>query len=159
MPELSSFRLTTRVDETERRRLSLQQSASVRVDAIADSQIAASVAQISTLARPDYSMVPPPKNFDIEMELKGGDSRLRPGMSANAQIVVDRIPNSILVPVEALFQKQGHTVVYVSKRGRFQERVVQVQRRGLADAIITAGLAPGEKVALKDPTEDSQENQ
>jgi hypothetical protein len=36
----------------------------------------------------------------------------------------------------------------------FEERQVQVARRGKSDLLISAGLNPGEKVALKDPTQE-----
>jgi hypothetical protein len=37
---------------------------------------------------------------------------------------------------------------------KFEERQVQVARRSKASLLINSGLQPGEKVALKDPTQE-----
>ncbi len=93
------------------------------------------------------------KNFSIDIQIESTDARIRPGMSANSRIEVNRIPDSILVPLEAVFQKQGRSVVYVQKGRSFEERAVTIGRRNSTQAQVLAGLKTGEKVATKDPVE------
>jgi cobalt-zinc-cadmium efflux system membrane fusion protein len=69
---------------------------------------------------------------------------------------VDRIPNSILLPAEAMFQKNGRSVVYVQKRSGFEERVINVGRRYGSTVQVVSGVEPGERVALKDPTDTGE---
>ncbi len=152
LPDLSTIRVNGRIDESDRGRLRAGQSATVRVDALPDKEFSGRVAEISPLAKLDFSGWPPSKNFDLAVELSAVDARLRPGMSATTRVAVDRIPDSILVPVEAVFQKFGRSVVYVLRGSNFEERVVQVARRSPAYARISGGLEPGQRVALKDPT-------
>ena len=71
-------------------------------------------------------------------------------MSAGGRIATEKIPNSILVPAQAVFDKDGRSVVYVLHSSRFEERTVQVSRRGKTELLIAGGLRPGEKVALQD---------
>jgi multidrug efflux pump subunit AcrA (membrane-fusion protein) len=73
-------------------------------------------------------------------------------MSATARIAVDRVPNSILIPVEAVFSKNGRNVVYVFAGGKFEERQIVTGRRGNGQIIVVKGLKAGERVALQDPT-------
>jgi multidrug efflux pump subunit AcrA (membrane-fusion protein) len=73
-------------------------------------------------------------------------------MSATARIAVDRVPNAILVPLEAVFNKNGRSLVYVFARGKFEERGIEVGRRGNGQIIAMRGLKAGERVALQDPT-------
>jgi len=152
LPDLSSVRVSARVDESDRGRLKSSQTATVRIDAIADKEFPAQIAEISPLAKLDYSSWPFTKNFDIALQILETDARIRPGLSASARIAVEKIPNSILVPVEAVFDKNGRSVAYVLDGSRFEERNVQVARRGRTQLLIASGLRPGEKVALKDPT-------
>lgn len=152
LPDLSTIRVTGRVDEADRGRMKVEQSATVRVDAIPDKEMTGRVAIISTLAKPDFSSWPPTKNFDLAVQLAQGDPRLRPGMSATARVAVDRLPNSLLIPVEAIFNKDTRTVVYVLSGAKFSERTVEVGRRGSGQAVVLKGLRAGERVALKDPT-------
>jgi RND family efflux transporter MFP subunit len=154
LPDLSTVRVSARVDEGDRGRLKSGQTATVRIDAIADKEFPASIAEISPLAKLDYSSWPFTKNFDIALQILQTDNRIRPGLSASARIAVDKVPNAILVPVQAVFDKNGRSVAYVLRGSSFEERAVQVERRGKSELLISSGLALGEKVALKDPTQE-----
>ena len=156
LPDLNTVRVSARVDESDRGRLKSTQPAIIRIDAIADREFTGSVAEISPLAKLDYSSWPFTKNFDIALQIQDNDSRIRPGLSASARIAVEKIPDSILVPLGAVFEKDGRSVVYVLSGSTFEERVVEVGRRGRIDLLITKGLKPGERVALKDPAQENQ---
>lgn len=156
LPDMSTVRVSARVDEGDRGRLKSNQTATIRIDAIADKEFPAQIADISPLAKLDYSSWPFTKNFDIALQILETDARIRPGLSASARIAVEKIPDSILVPVEAVFEKNGRSIAYVLNGSRFEERTVQVSRRGRTQLLIASGLQPGEKVALKDPTREKQ---
>ena len=156
LPDLSTILVSARIDETDRGRLKAGQGATARVDAVPDKELAGSVLEISPLAKLDYSGWPVTKNFDLTVKLEKPDARLRPGMSASARVAVDRLPNALVIPAEAVFRKGGRTVAYVLRsRGLgwgFEEREVEVAKRDTARVAISKGLKAGEKVALKDPT-------
>jgi len=152
LPDLTSVRVTGRVEETERGRLRPGQTAVVRIDAIPAKDFSATLVTISPLAKLDVSTWPPPKNFDTALQLSDSDPKIRPGMSATARVAVERVPNVILIPAEASFQKNGRSVAYVLNGQAFDERVIEITRRSGSQLWIAKGLNPGEKVALKDPT-------
>ncbi len=155
LPDMTSLMLNARVDEADRGRLQTGQTASAHADAVPDAELTGKVSAISPLAKPDYSGWPPTKNFDLTVQLDHPDARLRPGMSATVRIAVERIPNVILVPAEAIFARNGHTVVYVAESGaksdKFVETVVTTGHRGGGQAESLSGVRVGERVALKDP--------
>jgi len=153
LPDLSTLQVEARVDETDRGRINLGQTATVRVDAVPDREFAGKVERISPLASMDFSAGWPfPRNFKLELALDQTDPRLRPGMSATARLAVDRVPDAILIPTEASFQNAGQTVAYVLRGSRFEERIIQVGRRSEGQLLVTSGVSPGERVATKDPT-------
>ncbi|MGO8818275.1 MAG: efflux RND transporter periplasmic adaptor subunit [Terriglobia bacterium] len=152
LPDFSTLQVSTRIDEVDRGRLQPSQTATIRVDAVPDREFQARVTQISALAKTDFTSWPPPRNFDVTLQLETKDPRLRPGMSGNGRIAVNRIPGSILVPPAAVFSPAGTTVVYVLSGSKFAPRPVVVGPRNEEQLAITSGLAAGEKVALKDPT-------
>lgn len=156
LPDLKSMRVSARVDESDRGRLKSDQTATVRIDALADKQFPARVAEISPLAKLDYSSWPFTKNFDITLEILDNDSRIRPGMSASGRIAVEKVPDALLVPVEAVFEKDGRLVAYALRGSRFEERTVEVARRGKTELLIARGLEAGERVALMDPTQEKR---
>jgi len=157
LPDLSSLRISARVDETDRSRLRAGQTATARADAIPDQEFVCHVFEISPLAKIDFSNGwPPTKNFDVSVLIDHPDPRLRPGMSVTERIAVQSIPNVIMVPATAIFTKIGRTVAFVAQGGKssnnFTERVVVVGHRGGGQVEILSGLQPGERVALKDPS-------
>jgi RND family efflux transporter MFP subunit len=152
LPDISTIRMSARIEEADRGRIQLEQVAMVRVDAIPEKEFSAKVSAISPMAKPDFSNWPPVRNFDVEVQLDELDPRLRPGMSANARIAVEKLPNSMMIPAEAVFQKGGRTVAYVLRGSEFEEREVVVLRRSGAQVAIARGLKPGERVARRDPT-------
>ena len=100
----------------------------------------------------DYSSGwPPARNFDLRLVLVDVDPKIRPGMSAVSRIATDRVPDALLVPAEAVFQRDGHTVVYRLDGAEFEERRVEVARRGREQAIVASGLVPGDRIATRRP--------
>jgi multidrug efflux pump subunit AcrA (membrane-fusion protein) len=156
LPDLSRVRVAGRVEESDRGRVTVGQAATVRVDAVPDREFAARVAEISPLAKLDFSSWPPMKNFDLVLEIVGTDARLRPGMSATGRIVVDRTPGQVLIPAQACFDKGGRTVAYVRRGWRFRERPIEIARRTPRQVAVARGLEPGDRVALQDPTLEAE---
>jgi multidrug efflux pump subunit AcrA (membrane-fusion protein) len=158
LPDLSSVFLTARIDEGDRGQLALNQTATIRVDAIADRDYHASVSEISVLARIDYnSGWPPPKQFDLEMAITDPDTRLRPGMSAMARITVGSLPDVLLVPSASIFFENGQTVVFRLGRRAYEAVPVEIIRRGRDQAAVKASLEPGDRIARRRPGETPAE--
>lgn len=153
LPDLSSLRIVAHVDETERGRLSVSQPVTVSMDAITDRQFTGKVEHIGTIATSDFSAGwPIPRNFTLEIALDQNDPRLRPGMTVQITVIVDKVPNAISIPVQATFLKSGQSVAYVWNGSAFEERPIRIQRRSRDRALIESGLKTGDTVALKDPT-------
>jgi RND family efflux transporter MFP subunit len=153
LPDITTLRVSARADETERGRLALNETVSAQLDAIPDRQFTGKIEQISTIATIDFSAGwPIPRNFNLVIALDQTDTRLKPGMTAQLTVVVDRVPDALTIPVEASFQKSGRTVAYVWQGSTFQERVIEVGRRSRDRILVAKGLSAGDRVALKDPT-------
>jgi RND family efflux transporter MFP subunit len=153
LPDASSMRIAARVDETERGRLALQQPVTLQLDAIADRQFTGRVERIGTIATSDFSAGwPIPRNFDLEINIDQADTRLKPGMTAQISVIVDRVQDAIAIPAQASFVRSGQTVAYVWDGSKFQERPIQIERRSRDRILISSGLKSGDLVALKDPS-------
>jgi RND family efflux transporter MFP subunit len=153
LPDASSMRIAARVDETERGRLAVQQPVTLQLDAIADRQFTGKVEHIGTIATSDFSSGwPIPRNFDLEIGIDQADPRLKPGMTVQITVIVDRVPNAITIPAQASFLKSGQTVAYVWSGDKFEERAIQVERRSRDRILISSGLKQGDMVALTDPS-------
>jgi RND family efflux transporter MFP subunit len=155
LPDLSSIHLEARLDEADRGRLKVGQTATVKIEAVPGKDFAATVDLISVLAKIDFSSGwPPLKNFDLGLVLKDPDPRIRPGMTATARIATDRVPDVLLAPSEAVFQHDGRPVVYRLRGAQFDEQRIEVARRGREQVVIAAGVASGDKLATRRPEPD-----
>jgi HlyD family secretion protein len=152
VPDLATLRVTARLEEAERGRMQAGQRVVVRADAVPDRELTGRIGDISTLARIDFSNWPPRRNFDLIVQLDDTDKRLRPGMNTSVRVAVDRVADAVLIPVRAVFEKNGRSVAYVARaRGGWDERLVQIARRGQEQLVVSDGVKPDERVALKDP--------
>jgi HlyD family secretion protein len=156
LPDLSVVQLTCRLDEADRARVQQGTQVLVRVDAIPDRELRASIKSISTVARPDFTSFPPVRNFDAVVALEEVDPRLRTGMSASARIELSRLDDVIVVPSPAIFQVDGTTVAYVVQDGSAEKRPVTVLRRGRDEIAIASGLREGDRIALRAPASERQ---
>ncbi len=95
----------------------------------------------------ENAKLPPPPEEDSQLEVL-----LRPGLLADVEIIVEKIPNAIHVPVQAVFEKDGKPVVYVKRENAFEPRYIKPLKRSESIMVIAEGVRPGEVIALSDPT-------
>jgi multidrug efflux pump subunit AcrA (membrane-fusion protein) len=152
LPDLSSVRMSCRVDEADRARVPLEAKVRVRVDAIPDRDLPGTIDQISIVAKPDFTSFPPTRNFDVTVGLTESDQRIRSGMSATAIIELDQLPDVIVVPDTAVFSRDGRSIVYVVSGRSIAPRPVTIARRSRDRVAITAGISPGDRITMRDPT-------
>jgi HlyD family secretion protein len=77
--------------------------------------------------------------------------RLGDAFRVEARIETARIPDAVIIPVGALFKQGAEWSVFVIDDNRARMRAVTIGRRGEADAAVTAGVAPGERVVVFPP--------
>ena len=153
LPDATTLRITARVDETERGRLAANQPVTVQLNAIPDRQFTGHIAQIGAIASMDFtSGWPITRNFILEIALDQTDARFKPGISGQVTVIVDRVPDAITIPAQAMFQKSGQNVAYVWQGSEFEERNIEIGRKSGDRIMVARGVRAGEKVALRDPT-------
>ena len=152
LPDMATIHVTAPVYEADRGRVELGQPVTLTIEAVPDKAHKGRISEISPLAKTDYSTYPYKKSFATRVQLDQPDPRLRSGMTAALRVEVERVPNSIVVPAEAVFDKGGRMVAYVLTNGDYRERRLTIARRSGGKVLVASGLKQGEKVALKDPT-------
>ena len=97
------MRIELKLEEVDRGKMKLGQPMRIRVDAIPDKEFHAEFDWISPIAALVFRTFPPEKLFPARATLKSLDPRLRPGMSATTEIIIEKQPNAILIPAHASF--------------------------------------------------------
>ena len=165
LPVVESLYVLARVDETDRGSLKTGLDADVEVQAVGNRPAPARITAFSALAKVEFGPIwPPPRLFDVQLDLVTPNPAMRPGMTAAIKIRRDKVPGALLVPTRALFPPTSRASVagsgsgtpaevFVLGRRGFERRSVRVARRGPDKSAIADGLEPGEKVALERPEE------
>jgi len=119
------------------------QGVEVRVDPFPDKKFAGKISRISPAAELAS------RSFLVEGLIDNRERQLKPNFFAKATILTRTDPTALTVPQQALLTFAGVTKVFVIDKEVARERVVQVGIRvGANEVEITAGLKPGELVAI-----------
>jgi hypothetical protein len=77
----------------------------------------------------------------------------RAAQRVRALVRLEEVEGVLAVPRGALFEKDGRRVVYWKKStGGFDPIEVEVGRNSLSRIVVEKGIAPGDRIALRDPT-------
>jgi RND family efflux transporter MFP subunit len=154
IPDMSQMRIELKMEEVDRGKLKLGQNLKIRVDAIPDKEFTATLDWISPIAALIWKGGgTSEKTFPARATLQNLDPRLRPGMSATAEIIIERSPNVLLIPVRASFTHNGKPAVYLEKGQQFLTRPITVGKRNDEDIIVTGGVKEGDMVTLENPAD------
>jgi len=144
IPDQSGMKVVTTVNEVDISRLSIGLPVKIKLDAIADTTYTGKLAVIAALAHRDRRTK---KNiFDVEVTINEPDERLKPGLSASCQIIVDEIADTLFIPIDALVTKDNQTGVY-SAKGEFI--TIQTGKTNSDFVIVQKGLKDGDVIRLK----------
>jgi multidrug resistance efflux pump len=146
----ADMEIRVRVSEQERPTLSVGQAATVHADALPGRPLKARITTLSSLAVRAGDQAGPLRQFDVTLRLDEVDPRLRPGTSVRVIIAGIEVRNVLSIPRQALFQRNGKSVVYVRAGDRFEPREVKVTNRSESRVAIE-GPAEGIEVALVNP--------
>ncbi len=95
----------------------------------------------------DNAVDPGTGTIQLKGTFENADRKLWPGLYANTVLTLSVESNATVVPAQTLQSGQKGNYVYVVKSDRTAERRdVVVERTSGSDAVITAGLQPGETV-------------
>ena len=152
LPDISRMMVETNVREVDIHKVALGQQAQIQVDAYPDAAFTGAVHLIGSLATAEQNQPTLTKYFEVQIVLNESDDRLRPGMTARVEILIDRVEQVLYVPLEGVFEKSGQKVCYVVHGKQAEERLVKVGKFNRDFIIIEEGLADGEQIYLQNPT-------
>jgi len=101
-----------------------------------------------TVAAIDSGVDPSTRTIRVRAKVPNSDGLLRPGSFAEGSLVLNEIPDAILVPSLAVVPGLREELVYVVEDGKAVPRKVQIGTRTADRVHIANGLAPGDQVIL-----------
>jgi len=143
--------LIAKVSEIDRANISVGQPAEIEFDALAGTVFRGVLRSAGAMVQHNWFWEDQGSKYDISIQLTNPDPHLRPGLTAHIAILGDKKANTLFIPRQALFQKEGTQTVFVKKGLSFKQLAIKVDSENEIWAAIE-GLEAGEEVALIDPT-------
>jgi RND family efflux transporter MFP subunit len=142
--DTSDIEMHGSIDEIDISIVELGQEANILLDALPDEEIEGRVAFISQIGTGLVGVV----SYETMIILENPDERLRDGMTATAEVTIERRDHVLFIPNRALRGTWEDPWVEVYIDGQVEEREITL---GLTDGINTevlSGLEEGEEVVL-----------
>jgi len=140
----SEIELRGFIDEIDVAMVKIGQAANIALDALPDAELSGKVAFISPVGTIRAGVVSYATTVTLENTVAG----LRDGMSATAEVVIERRDDVLLIPNRTIGGTLANPKVSVLIDGQVEEREITL---GLSDGInseVLSGLEEGEKVVL-----------
>jgi multidrug efflux pump subunit AcrA (membrane-fusion protein) len=151
LPHLGEMEAEVFVLEADAGGLGTGLDAAVRVEARSDAVFAARVERVDSLARPRVRGSPV-QYFGLTLSLGRTDPEvMKPGQRVRAEIVLDHRAEALVVPREAIFERDGRKLAFRRRGGSFEPVEVVLGPVALGRVVVEAGLEAGDEVALRDP--------
>lgn len=151
----SGMIITVPVDEVDIARVKVGQKANITVDAFPGQTFTGTVSEVAGQGTVQNNVA----NFNVTLTIAQGE-QLKSGMTANVEILVDRKDGVLLLPIEAVHERQGKKFVIMaggsnsdSKQNgnRMRQPDLRPVETGLYNESvieIKSGITAGDKVAL-----------
>ena len=100
LPDFTIMESVTYINEVDIQKVEVGQKVNIGLDAVPDKQLTGEVTSVANIGeqRKNYDS----KVFEVTIVINESDSLLRPAMTTSNQVIIDRIPDVISVPLEAI---------------------------------------------------------
>lgn len=151
IPDLSKMQVELYVLEADAGGLEAGKPARVYLDSHPETVYEATVERVDALAKPRLRNSPV-QYFSAVLALAESDpDRMKPGQRVRAVLTLEQVPNALVIPRQAVFEKDGERIVYRRNGAGFEAVPVTLGVLGLGRVQVVEGLAEGDEVALTEP--------
>jgi HlyD family secretion protein len=151
IPDLAELEVLAWVHEVDIGSVKVDRPATITLDAHPEGSYEGKikrVAELATTHRKDSEV----KEFEVVVALPKADEKVRPGMTTRVSIPIDKLDGVLSVPIEAVADRGGKSVVFKKTTGGPVPVDVELGKRNDARVVVAKGLAAGDVVYLGDPT-------
>jgi multidrug efflux pump subunit AcrA (membrane-fusion protein) len=151
--DVTQMEVMAKVSEIDRSRIEAGQKVEVQVDARPAQKFSGKVKAVAGQASRGmfWESSGSDRKFDVSFVLDVAEIPIRPGVTCDVQIMGEQVKNALLLPRQAVFEKDGKPVVYARKGESFEPLVIKVLHRSESRVAIE-GVNEGQEVALADPS-------
>jgi len=159
--DLSVMEVEVEVDETDVVGVDLEQTAKIRVDAFPDTVFTGKVTEIGSSAiqpTTGISSTQESKDFEVVVTLDNPSRKLKPGLSASADIVVAEKKQALAVPISALVLRDKPVADKTAPaEAKEEEGVYIVENERVKFVPVVKGIAGGMLIEIVSGLDEGQD--
>ncbi|HKI06717.1 MAG TPA: HlyD family efflux transporter periplasmic adaptor subunit [Thermoanaerobaculia bacterium] len=152
IPDLSAMEAEVYVLEADAGGLKPGRPATVVVESAPGVSYPARIERVDSLAKP---RIPgsPVQYFAITLSLARTDPKvMKPGQRVQATLRLDELKGALLAPRQAVFDREGRSVVFRRKGAGFEPVEVKLGASTMGRVVVASGISRGDVLAMRDPT-------
>lgn len=147
---LSKLIVKMKISEMDILKLKEGMDVKVTVDAVPGQDFPSKVTMVSPQAEKDGNNL---KNFKVEVTLLKSDPRLKPGMTARVDGLLDSRKKVLKLSLSGVFEEAGKEFAYVSGSGKPAKTELKLGLRSEMDVEVLGGVKEGDKILTEKPEE------
>lgn len=148
IPNTNSMLAKTKIHESVVARIKIGQKAKITIDALPDLMFTGTVKNVAVLPDSQHWLNPNLKVYTTEIDLDGSNLDLKPGMSAEARIIIDELRDVLYVPLQTVSTQGNNHICFVKTSSALELRQIEVGDYNDKFIEIKKGLEEGEEVVL-----------
>ena len=160
LPDLSQMKVDARIHESLVSRVRPGLPARIRIDAVPGKVFRGKVMVVSSVPVDGDWMRPDLKEYSCTIGIDytpGEDTQLKPGLTAEVEIIVQERANVLQVPFQSIVTAGNTRYAYVLENGKAERRELSTGASNDTHVEILDGVEEGEKVVLNPRTHFSDE--
>lgn len=155
LPDVTRMRVSARIHESKIDMVHEGLAANIRVDARPGEVFHGHVSTVSLVplsgSWPNYNLKEYATNISIADSVEKVSS-LKPGLTAEVEILVAKLENVLMIPLESVIERGGRHFVFVLTAESVARREVKVGRHNDVHMEIKEGLSEGQEVVVNPRT-------
>lgn len=152
IPDMTTMAVQVNVQEADIKNIKVGQTARIRMDAFPDQKLEGEVTKVAVLPNAENRwMNPEMKVYKTTVKVKGIHEWLKPGMSAETEILIDHFEDTLYISQQSVVPRGKKLVCFVLEDGVPVEREIEVGDITVEYIIVKSGLIEGEKILLRPP--------
>ena len=149
LPNMRKMQVEVGIHESLVSKVKPKQPAAIRIDSYPGIPFIGSVKSVAPLAESGYGISVKNYKTVITIDDIPEEVALKPGMTAQVELLIGYYPDVVVVPVQAVASHNDNKYVYLkSPDGEFKRSPIESGRSNISFLEVTEGLTEGDEVAL-----------
>ena len=150
IPDQNKMRVVANVHESRISFVKPGLTASIVLDALPDLKLTGEVVGVAEYPIPSYSVyMAHIKEYEVEIDILNPPEGLRPGMTAQVDVLAEKLDDATQVPIPAVIERSGRFFCGVpAGEGKLETREITVGSTNEDMLVVLDGLRAGESVVL-----------